>query len=173
MTATVLFVTAVALYTALAAAVDLRTNRIPNQLTVPAALLGLAYHTLAPSGMGPLASLGGFALGFCLLLLPWLLGGGGMGDVKLLAALGAWLGPKLMLIAFAVSMVVGAVLAAGTLLRSIATRGVSRTGKKYIAAQRSPDKSGKRGPAKVLPLAVPVAIGTWTILAWMLTCGKL
>ena len=31
-------------------------------------------------------------MGFGLLFVPWLLGGGGMGDVKLLAALGAWLG---------------------------------------------------------------------------------
>ena len=58
------------------------------------------YHTFAPQGIGPLWALAGFAVGFSLLIVPWLLGGGGMGDVKMLAALGTWLGPLLVLVAF-------------------------------------------------------------------------
>jgi prepilin peptidase CpaA len=83
-------------------------RRIPNWLTVPAAAMALLYHTLAPHGIGPLLALAGFAVGFSLLLLPWLLGGGGMGDVKMLAALGAWLGPLGILIAFGLGAVVAA-----------------------------------------------------------------
>ena len=84
-----IFVAGVALYVALAAVLDMREHRVPNYLTVPAALLGLAYHGLMPGGWGFGVAAAGFGVGFALLLLPWLFGGGGMGDVKLLAALGA------------------------------------------------------------------------------------
>jgi prepilin peptidase CpaA len=93
--------------------------------------------------------------------------------VKLLAALGAWLGPVLMLVAFAVSVVLGAVLAACTLLNSLATRGVSKTSRKYLSSRRPRSKRSTRRPARVMPFAVPVALGTWMILAWMLTSGRL
>src|SRR4051794_39769429 len=86
------------------AIVDYRSQKIPNWLTLPAALLGIGFHLLAPEGIGPMA-LAGFAVGFSLLLLPWILGGGGMGDVKMLAALGAWLGPVGILVAFGLGTV--------------------------------------------------------------------
>src|SRR5215510_10836941 len=99
------FAALVAIFMALCALIDYRTKRIPNWLTMPAAILGLVYSGLAPGGMGILWSLAGLAVGLSLLLLPWLLGGGGMGDVKMLAALGAWLGPLGILIAFGLGSV--------------------------------------------------------------------
>jgi prepilin peptidase CpaA len=72
---------------------DMRTNRIPNYLTLGCALAGLGYqlgfHGLAGVSQGLL----GMALGFGLLILFYWKGGMGAGDVKALAALGAWLGP--------------------------------------------------------------------------------
>lgn len=72
---------------------DLRTRRIPNVLTFGAALAGLAFQfaTGGVSGLGQAAL--GWLLGAVVFLLPFALGGLGGGDVKLLAALGAWLGP--------------------------------------------------------------------------------
>ncbi|MEN6497458.1 MAG: A24 family peptidase [Thermoguttaceae bacterium] len=165
----VVFVAAVVIYTALAAVTDARMHRIPNVLTVPTALLGLAYHTLAPTGWGPLVALAGFGVGFALLLLPWLLGGGGMGDVKLLAALGAWLGPWWVLIAFAVSGGVAALLAMAIMVRNATTRGVMKTSRKYLGG-KTHEPAAKRRP-RVLPFAVPVAVSTWAVLAWMVTRG--
>ena len=81
-----LFAGSVGVFTALAACTDMRMRRIPNYLTVPAAALGLAYHTLAPGGMGPLFALGGFAVGFLLLLAPWLFGGGSKSPEQGMAA---------------------------------------------------------------------------------------
>lgn len=166
-----IFVAAVVLYTALAAVTDARMHRVPNYLTVPTALLGLAYHTLAPGGWGPLMSLAGFAVGFSLLLLPWVLGGSGMGDVKLLAGLGAWLGPWWVLIAFAASGGVALLFTLAVLLRSAMTRGVVRTGRKYVFTRWWEGKSGARRPKRVLPFAVPVALSTWVVLAWLVTRG--
>ena len=45
-----IFVVAVALYVAIAAGSDFHMHRIPNYITVPTAILGLAYNDLAPTG---------------------------------------------------------------------------------------------------------------------------
>src|SRR4051794_7207358 len=92
------FTALVALFMGLCALIDYRTQRIPIWLTMSAAMLGLIYSVFAPGGIGISWSLAGFAVGMALLIVPWLLGGGGMGDVKMLAALGAWLGPLGVLI---------------------------------------------------------------------------
>jgi prepilin peptidase CpaA len=72
---------------------DVRTRRIPNALTMGAAVAGLFYHG-ATSGVGGVqTAAAGWILGLLLLLPYFALGGMGGGDVKLVAALGAWLGP--------------------------------------------------------------------------------
>jgi prepilin peptidase CpaA len=163
------FAALVGCYVTLAAVIDWRTHKIPNWLTVPAAILGLAFHSLMPAGMGPIGSLLGFAIGFCLLLLPWILGGGGMGDVKMLAALGAWLGPVMILVAFGIGAILGMLMAVGVMLSSVVTSGIMSTQKQYVgaggaAAMRGENKKARR----VLPFAVPMAAATWLILAWMI-----
>lgn len=164
------FAALVGLFTAVAAFTDWRVHRIPNYVTVPAALLGLAYHGLMPtSDLGLLWSLVGFAIGFGLLLLPWLLGGGGMGDVKLLAALGAWLGPKLLLFSFAGSVFFAAVMALAMLIYSALTAGVMKTKKDFLVPPSDKKDTKKRKPKKrAVPFAVPVAVSTWLLLAWKL-----
>src|SRR5262245_5751882 len=161
----------VAAFIAACAILDYRTRKIPNWLTVSGAVLGLAHSILAPHGIGPLMSLAGLAIGFLLLLLPWLLGGGGMGDVKMLAALGAWLGPLGILVAFGL----GSVLAAGgmiiVLTASLLTEGFSRTRRRYVGASAGVTPTSampRKNVRRVLPFAVPMAISTWLILGWML-----
>jgi prepilin peptidase CpaA len=162
----------VALFTALAAVIDYRTQKIPNWLTVSAALLGLAYQTLAPGGIGPLWALAGFGVGFGLLLLPWMLGGGGMGDVKLLAALGVWLGPLWILAAFGAGAMLAAAGAMLVLTGNTVQEGVGATKRRYIASGQNVTSDGTpRKTRRVLPFAVPMAIGTWLILAFLLLKG--
>ena len=171
---TYVFMGMVVLYTALAAIIDFRFRRIPNYLTVPAAVLGLLFHALCelPLGITIVDSLAGFAIGFCLLLLPWLLGGGGMGDVKLLAALGAWLGPKMLLIAFAVSIAMSAIAALITLTYAASTMGISAAKGKYLAKNQS-ERRRRKGPVRVVPFAVPVAMSTWLLLVWQFYSGNM
>jgi prepilin peptidase CpaA len=72
---------------------DLRSRRIPNVLTFGAAAGAVVFHTVAPGGEGFLSATAGWLVGVAVMFLPFALGGLGGGDVKLLGALGAWLGP--------------------------------------------------------------------------------
>jgi len=84
-----------AILVAVAACVfDLRSRRIPNALTFGAALAGLVFHRLVDGPEGALVAAGGWLVGLCIFLPFFMLRGMGGGDVKLLAALGAWVGPQ-------------------------------------------------------------------------------
>jgi prepilin peptidase CpaA len=160
----------VAAFMTVCAVIDYRTKRIPNWLTVPAAIAGLVYSAVAPQGLGALWSLAGFAVGMSLLFVPWLLGGGGMGDVKMLAALGAWLGPLGVLIAFGMGSMLAAVGMVSVLTMSMFSAGFSSTRKRYLATAGGGGATST-APVKVrrvLPFAVPMAVSTWLLLAWML-----
>jgi prepilin peptidase CpaA len=82
------------------AATDLRKFRIYNKLTIPLLVLGLVYHGLVGGFPGLFSSFEGSLLGFAILLLPFLMGGMGAGDVQLMAAIGAWLGPRMTFYVF-------------------------------------------------------------------------
>jgi prepilin peptidase CpaA len=96
-----------------ACAFDLRTGRIPNALTLGAALAALVVSTWTDG----LAGTGSSALGWLVALLLWLplyaLGGMGAGDVKLIAAVGAWLGAADVIHAALYAAIAGGGLAVG------------------------------------------------------------
>ena len=90
---------------------DLRTRRIPNTLTFGASAVAFAFF-LATNGVAGLGlSLAGWGVGLALFVPFFLLGGMGAGDVKLLAAFGAWLGPWRIMWAAAFGGIAGGVLA--------------------------------------------------------------
>ena len=90
---------------------DIRSRRIPNVLTFGGAVAGLLFHTFYSGGAGFLSSAEGWVVGVAVLFIPFALGGLGAGDVKLLAALGAWLGPMEILRAAMYTALAGGVLA--------------------------------------------------------------
>lgn len=113
------FIIAAILLAALLVAVvtDVRGQRIPNLLTFPLILAGLGLHTATGGLDGLLFSLGGFGLGLGVMLIPFLMGVMGAGDVKLMAGVGACLGVETAFIAFLVTCLAGGVYALGMLLR--------------------------------------------------------
>lgn len=72
---------------------DVRARRIPNVLTFGAALAAVAYAGVQGGWGGVGTAAAGWLAGAALFFPFFALGGMGAGDVKLLAALGAWLGP--------------------------------------------------------------------------------
>lgn len=102
---------AVLIVLAFAVREDLLRHRIPNTLNAAALLLGLGLASLTAGWSGLINSVGGALVG-CAALVPfYLLRGMGAGDVKLMAAAGAFLGPSSSLLAAAMALVAGATLA--------------------------------------------------------------
>jgi prepilin peptidase CpaA len=88
--------------------IDLRMRRIPNWLTVPGLLIGVAGNVALGGWSGLKASLLGAGLGLLLLLPFVLLRSLGAGDWKLAGALGAFAGPAML-----VDLLLGSVFVAG------------------------------------------------------------
>jgi prepilin peptidase CpaA len=81
----------------IAVAFDLATRRIPNLLTFGASLAALLAHAIVSGWYGAGVALAGWLTGVAILLPVFALRGMGAGDVKLLGALGSWLGPGTIL----------------------------------------------------------------------------
>lgn len=138
-------------YTATAMVTDLRARRIPNWLTVSSLIGALVFHGITDGLSGLGHSLGGFAVGFGFLLVLWLIGGAGGGDVKLTGALGAWLGASTTLIVLLLSTPLAVVL---TIVYSAVSGRRSQAGETKRPALK------QRG----IPYAVPVAVSCWSVL---------
>ncbi len=123
---------------AVAAWSDLRTRKIPNWVTVPGVIAGIALQTFYGGIDGAFASLEGAVLGFGIFIAFYIAGGMGAGDVKLFSAVGALVGPQSLILVFVLTGILGglsaaaaiaahrkaipygAVIAAGTLMSLIA-----------------------------------------------------
>lgn len=99
---------------------DLKERKIFNSVTLTAAAAGLLYNCAANGLTGARFALSGFLAGMGLLLIPFLVGGIGAGDVKLMAAVGTIKGPAFVVNAGLSSAIAGGVLA----LVLLAYRGV-------------------------------------------------
>ena len=106
-----------------AAAIDLRSRRIPNWLTLMIAMTGTMQAFLSAATVTPLQSILGLLVGGLLSFALFAIGGRGGGDVKLLAAAGAWTGVTLIFYVFVVAALFEMVLA----LAQCAAQGRLRT----------------------------------------------
>src|SRR5207245_4665172 len=96
---------------------DLRSRRIPNWLVLPFLLSGIAVSGWLHGWHGIGQSLAGLGLGALLFgILCWM-GGMGMGDVKLCAAIGAWIGPSQLLFVLVITGIAGGIIAVAYALR--------------------------------------------------------
>lgn len=174
-----MFSPAIVLWGLLAAAVwhDLRSRRIPNRLVFPGALLGLLINSvplhvggvLAPvaAPLGLLMGLAGFAAGLALLLPLYALKTMGAGDVKLMAMIGAFLGPYPVAIVTLFSLLAGGVMAVivaawnGTLRRVTANSYhlLLQSLMRGIAGDM-PSIDAPALPSGKLPYALAIATGT-------------
>jgi prepilin peptidase CpaA len=155
-----LIVLAVATFT------DLRSRRIPNWLVLPFLVIGFVVSTYLHGWHGLEQSLAGFGLGAFLFGILFVMGGMGMGDVKLCAAIGAWVGPSQLLVALVITAMVGGVMAvcwaaAGGFLGSLFTGSADILfGLRKRGLQPHPELVLENPKARKMPYAPAIAIGT-------------
>jgi prepilin peptidase CpaA len=94
-----------------AAGLDVRTRRIPNVLTVSGFVIAIVLRFLAGPGVG-IEGLTGAILAFVLCLPFFVLGVLGGGDAKLLMVVGAFMGPRDLLVAMLLIASIGGIIAA-------------------------------------------------------------
>jgi prepilin peptidase CpaA len=90
---------------------DLRSRRIPNLMVLPFLVLGFVASAVAHGWTGLWQSLLGALVAAVALGIFCYLGGMGMGDLKLCAAVGAWIGPSQLLVALVMTGMIGGVMA--------------------------------------------------------------
>jgi prepilin peptidase CpaA len=163
---------AVILVAGAACVTDIRSRRIPNLLTFGAAVAAIVFHTFASGLDGLSAAAFGWMAGTVVFLPIFLLGGMGAGDVKLIAALGAWLGPadalSVGILSFMAGGVLGIVVALCSGYLSTAFRNIrSMVGYWVLAGVRPvPGMTLEQSDAPRLAYALPIFAGTVMTL-WM------
>ena len=95
---------------AVATFTDLRSRRIPNWLVLPFLVAGIAVSGWLHGWHGIGQSLAGVALGVLIFGFLFWMGGMGAGDVKLCAAIGAWIGPNQLFLALVLTGLAGGVM---------------------------------------------------------------
>ncbi|MDG5788473.1 A24 family peptidase [Evansella sp. AB-P1] len=90
---------------------DLMYRKIYNTITFPAMVFGFIYYIWTDGWNGFLFSGLGFLVGIGLLFIPFVLGGIGAGDVKLLAAIGALMGTSFVFYTFLYTCIAGGIIA--------------------------------------------------------------
>ena len=98
------------------AVMDLRTRRIPNRLTVAAAVTAVALGVVRAGWQGAVVSAAGVLAGLAVFLPLCLAGKLGAGDVKAMGAVGAFLGPAGVLLAALYTLLAGGIAAAVVLV---------------------------------------------------------
>ncbi|HEY8037132.1 MAG TPA: A24 family peptidase [Methylobacter sp.] len=156
-----------------AAVIDMKRHRLPNTLTVTAAVLGIIFQYWLHGLSGFLNGLAGLCTGLFLLLPFYAMHWMGAGDVKLMAAVGAFLGWPDSLLAVALTTGTGSIAALALLA---AQGGLTDYARRYglmatclFTTGRVAYVPPKQGESSTLlfPYALAIALGTLAALAWV------
>ncbi len=151
---------------------DYRNHRVSNRLNALIVLTGLGVQAFFGGWSGLEAGLLGVLVGFGMLVGLWAMRGMGAGDVKFMAAVGAWLGPLWTFQAVLVGGVLGGVIALGMIAyqRSwhATSVNVSILMTKMSSVRTAFSEFGSAGSLSstcgVMPYAIPLAIGALAVL---------
>lgn len=146
---------------ALASAIDIRTRRIPNWLAVPFLGCGLAVQAAAGGWRGAGRGLAGAAVCCACFLVPCWLRAMGLGDLKLAAAVGAWIGPGQAFVAMVMTGLAGGILALGfAAWRGTLGSSLNRAGNLVSGfARGKAQPAGGDAASLSIPYAPAIAIG--------------
>jgi prepilin peptidase CpaA len=155
---------------ALCAASDIRSNKIFNIVTVPFAISAIALHSFNNGIDGFLFSTAGMATGIALLALPYVMGGMGAGDVKLMGAVGGFLGAKATLGAFLFIALAGGIYSLALILirrdvfKGFFSEKLLVLSSMVLLKQYVPIQTESSGQKPRLKYGVAIAFGTMTYL---------
>lgn len=151
---------------------DLRYRKIPNLLTYPMIALSLSYHGATAGLKGLAFSAAGLAVGMAVLMVFYVAGGMGAGDVKLMGAVGAALGPRAAFDAFLAIAIFGGLYSVCFIMlrraecRASIARWVSMV--KLLAVTGAfidiPEREREEKPQ--LSYGVAIAFGTLCVMIW-------
>jgi prepilin peptidase CpaA len=156
----------------LACLFDVRTRRIPNVLSLGSALAAVMFHAVGWGWGGLGAALAGWVVGAAMFFPFFALRGMGAGDVKLIAALGAWLGPATGFWLVIYTLIAGGVIAVALTLPTgylpTAVSNIAGLFRYWSVAGLKPHPeltlASAAGPR--LPYAVPILAGVIVTL-WL------
>jgi prepilin peptidase CpaA len=129
---------------------DLRSRRIPNWLVLPFLGIGFAASSWMHGWHGLAQSLYGAGLGLVIYGVLFFMGGMGAGDVKLAAAIGAWIGPNQLFLALVITAMAGGVMVVCNLA----------FGGKASGGVADPEMKLSNPKRRKMPYAPAIAIGT-------------
>jgi prepilin peptidase CpaA len=159
------FLVGAVLVALMGAVIDVRSARIPNRLTytaLPAALM-LRTAVLGLSGLKS-GALGMLVAGGLFLLL-FVLGAMGGGDMKLMAAVGAWVGSTQVVMLILAAALAGGILAIGRIIFSNAVGQTLRNIMHLICyrltsgLQPHPELNVQSSGSQRVPFGVAIAVG--------------
>lgn len=152
--------------------IDYAERRVPNWLNAAILAAGFAAQATFFGWGGVGWGFAGMWLGFGVLIVPWLMHGMGAGDVKLMAAIGVWLGPWLTLWSFVVGAIIGGIAAVVMIVSTGRTVHALTNMQTICTKLRRVDTAfGEYGGARtfgstsqLLPYGVPLTAGTILVL---------
>ena len=158
---------------------DVAKFKVFNLLTVPCFVAGVIFGVAMHGWPGLWFSLGGAFLGFGILLIPYLMGGLGAGDVKFVMAIGAWVGPGFLIPAIIIGCIATVVYFLVVIAQKNHWRGLwtnlhlmfmrLTTFGKYFASEDQMEsiqvtRSGERSKGRLIPFSAMVSIGIIVVL---------
>lgn len=151
----------------LAAVMDVRQRRIPNWISLGGMVVGLTLWTWHSELSGFLISMAGLLLGGALFLPFYIARGMGAGDVKLMGAVGAFLGPYHVLAATIVVALLGGVIAAWIAYRQKRLKAALRDSLLVVFRRQSPKTLEHATKQDAIPYGLAIASGSLLYVSLM------
>lgn len=158
---------------------DLKSHRIPNIISLGGIAVGIGFQIWLNGASGLLNGFGGITVGLVMLLPFYILRGMGAGDVKLMATVGAFLGPTNALLAVGLTLFVGGLIAVAIL---ILRNGIVPALSRYWATLRClvttlnwayiPPATNEIAATR-FPYAIAIASGTALSIWWVASSSRL